>query len=187
MDRCRESLDDAGLRLDEVLLIAEQQLQTSRSGSHLAPTTAFSETESFSDFFRDSAGSQRPSSARRPSPSGITEHDGAGLGQPDDRAPHIDSSTNLLSAPNLGPPSTLAAPANGYTFLAAPDNMLVPALASGSIGLGDEISDTMEPLPSSYMDGALDKELMLSPFADFPFQDIGESFGNDAYTPFEVQ
>ncbi|KAL6240281.1 hypothetical protein RBB50_012810 [Rhinocladiella similis] len=183
MHRFGESLHDAGLRLDDVLLTAQQQLQTTRPLTHLASAPACTGTAPLTDFIPDGAESQGPSPAKRRS---MTEHHGVARGRSDDRAHHIDSWTNLLSAPNLVPPSTLAKPANSYDFLTLPDDNLVPAVALSAIVLGDDIGDIVEPLASSYMLEAPEESLMLPDFSDFSFENLEESSGINAYTPFDV-
>jgi hypothetical protein len=183
--RFGESLNDAGIQLNDILLIAQQQLQNTNLDS--VPPACIG-TVSLSDFIRDGAFSQGPSPAKRQSPSRMTEHDGVALGQSEDSAHHIDSSTNLPSAPNLVPPSMLAEPTDSYDysydFLTMPDDSLMPAVASSGIGLGDAISDIAEPLPPSYMLEAPNKSLTSPHFLDFSFEDFDESFSINPYTPY---
>ncbi|EXJ56257.1 uncharacterized protein A1O5_12713 [Cladophialophora psammophila CBS 110553] len=189
MHRFRESLDDAGLRLDDVLLTAQRQLQTMASCTHLDSAPACTGTAPLTDFIGDVAGSERPSPATRGSSSGMTDHDCIALGQTDDSAPHIASSTNLPSVPNLVPPSTLAEPRDSYDFLTIPDDNLVPAIPLSGIGLGDDMSDNVEPLSPSYLLEALDKSLALphSHSSAFSFEDFDETFGINSYTTFDVR
>ncbi|OQU95196.1 Fungal specific transcription factor domain-containing protein [Cladophialophora immunda] len=179
MHRFGESLNDAGLRLDDVLLNGPQQLQTTTSSPHLASAPACTGTVYLTDFTRDGAGPQGLSLATHRSSAGMTEDDGTALGQTDHRARQIDSSMNLPSVPNL-------VPAESYDFLGIPDDSPVPAVQLSGIELRDDISDTMEPPPSSYLLEALDKSLMLPHYSDFSFENFDDNFSNNLYTPFDI-